>query len=201
MSGRDTPTNVGGPPRTFSGPNSYAMLPVPDVKNEPQGPYGGPNMQGITATGQPFAAASEQTGYTSFNGTQGVYPVPQMAYNLAQYGTASAHPKQQLSSAPLGSSMAYSTPSGIPYYPAPDGGTAPPTTTPAIDWMRWTQANLNPFVQHAQQDYMPAAATTLMSMGDSRASVSGAPGPTPEHNTQWPLNYYNGGQFATSHPG
>jgi hypothetical protein len=68
--------------------------------------------------------------------------------------------------------------------------------------MRWSQANLNPFVQHTTSEFMsPTAATTLMSMSDTR-STSGAPArQTEEQHQQWPFNYYSGGQYAATHPG
>jgi hypothetical protein len=200
VEGRSSPTTAGTRQRGsdgFSLPKTYGMQNIPGGK-EPQSAYAASVVSGLTATGQPYASASAQATYPSFDGSQ-VYTASQLNYNQT-YGTATAPPKQ-LPSTPLSATITYSTPSAMSYYTAQDSS-ATATTTPAVDWMRWSQANLNPFAQHAQQEYMtPTAANTLMSMGDSRTSASGAPGATPEHNNQWPLSYYSGGQFATSHPG
>lgn len=181
------------------------MRAMPDGK-APQNAYAGTAMAGVPQTPHTYAAQQPQGAYP-YGSPHGVYQNPQIPYAAAQqYGSAPAQPKP-LPSTPVVPSMSYQTPSGgMQYYPQqqevhPDSS----TTTPVIDWIRWSQANLNPFAQqpHHQQEYItPGSGNTILPIGGSRSSVSGsASGQAAQHDTEWPLNYYNGGQFASSHPG
>lgn len=173
-------------------PKNHGMRIVPNHKNERHDAYGAPVLQDPRTAMQSFAGSSSHGAFEAYAETPGVYA----AYAGPSYVGSSQHPKQ-VPSTPLGSSIGYAS-----YYQVQDSGPACRTTTPATDWMRWSQANLNPFAQHTQPDFMsPTAATTLMSMSDTR-STSAAPARQPEEqHQQWPFNYYNGDQYATTHPG
>ncbi|KIV99643.1 hypothetical protein, variant 1 [Verruconis gallopava] len=160
--------------------DAHYIRTVPEMKNEQHGGYSPAVMPTITGSGQ-FAAVPGQGSYTpSFDSSQGVYTGAQISYNGPSYDTGAGQPKQV---ATMGSTIGYSAPGGITYYPPHD-------------------ANLNTFIQHSQPDYItPSAATTLMSLSDARSSAGSAAGQIAENNHQWPMNYYSGGQYATSHPG
>jgi hypothetical protein len=182
----------------------FGLRMVPDIKHETQGTYGVSALQGLTAPGQNYtmtpAQAQAQATFASYENAQGVYNASQTTYNTVAYAAASTQPKP-VPSTPLGSTVAYSTPGGMTYYATQDGSTSTQTTTPATDWMRWSQANLNPFAQATQHDYItPSAATTLMSMSDTSSTAGAAAVQTADHSQHWPLNYYSS-QYATTHPG
>lgn len=172
--------------------SGFAIRTAPEIKTETHGAYGLPSMPGLAGPAQSYSAATGQATFASYTEAQGVYSAAHL-YTAPTYGT---HAKQ-IPSTQLGSSLGYAPTGGMSYYQTQDSSSS--SRTPATDWMRWSQANLNPFAQHTQAEYMtPSAASTLMSMSDTR-STSGAP--VAPQGEQWPLNYYNSNHYAASHPG
>jgi hypothetical protein len=119
------------------------------------------------------------------------YGAPNNIYQTTQpcFSTSSSFgaTPRQVSSTPA--SYTSQAPGGVPYH-----GTTSDASTPAMDWMRWSQANLNPFSSPAHREY----ANTLLSMGghgDGRhASNSTAQDQEQGSQSQWPMNFYGSGQ-------
>jgi hypothetical protein len=186
----------------FTQGKGFGIRTVPEIKSEAHSSFVASAIQGLPASGYPTTPG--QATFTSYTEAQSIYSATQMSYTPASYG-AGPPPTNKLPST-LGSNIGYSAAGQVSYFGSQDGTSASRTTTPATDWMRWSQTHLNPFAQQSQPDYMtPSAATTLMSMSDTR-SGTGAPqggpgGQQGDPHQQWPFNYYNNNQYATSHPG
>lgn len=171
-------------PQTLYPPANLPSLNEP--KSEPQSPYPTQKFHATNAPKQPYSARATQTtfDYEAAVGAQTMYSTTQLTYNTPVYGVPQTKPPLTQMTASIALSAAQSTYSvaAAPGYYSPQ----PPNvnTTPANEWMRWSQANLNPFVAGpAPQEYATAG------------RVAGpAPAGIVEEGGQWPLNIYTLGQ-------
>ena len=175
------------------------MRVISEVKSESHGGYNASAVHGLSQSIQSFPSAIGQTIFASYADAPSIYSSAHMAYRQGSYTAETQHGKQSARST-LSSSIAYSGASSTGYFHGQETEPASRMTTPAMDWMRWSQENLNPFAQRTQAEYTTPA-NALMSMSDSRANTGTARGEHTEHqHQQWPLNYYSGSQYASNQP-
>lgn len=196
-----TDVNVSGA-ASYHGTKAYSTQPAPHIKHETDTIYGTSTVHALNSSMQPYASTAGRTTFGSYSEGQNTYSAAPLPYTSQSYSTSSQHAKQ-VPNAPTAVSASYPAAGSLNYYQGHDTSSSSRTANPATDWMRWSQAHLNPFAQQTQPEYAaPLSTNTLMTMSDVRSTNSISRGHASEAQShQWPFNYCSGTQYATSHAG
>jgi hypothetical protein len=181
-------------PGTYN-PTTTAVPSSVEIKNEPH-PYSATERQ-PAPSGHPYQPTAPTYGLYApgVQPPQVPYAPTQPPYTQSNYSLPtpeSARPTQSLILPTINTTAP--NPAFAPtnqFFPAQD--VAP--TTPATEWLRWSQANVNSFVQPGQPDYMTPA-NTLMTLSSRASGIQGggqasAAAQTQVQDVQWPTNLYH----------
>lgn len=197
-------TNVGvSGPGAFHSTKAYPTHTLPHIKHETDAIYGPSSVHSLNNSLPSYAATTGRATFSSYGEAQNTYQAAHLPYTGQSYG-ASTQQNKQVHAAQTGASASYPATNSLNYYQqSQDATSSSRTATPATDWMRWSQAHLNPFAPQTQSEYAtPLAPNTLMAMSDVRSTSSTSRGQgTESQPQQWPFNYYSGTQYTTSNAG